>query len=71
MDGYKTGDILTHKDALTGSTREYQILKVNRKTVIFKCVKIGEVEVSGEVRRGKPDENGDLWLKYCGKLCRV
>jgi hypothetical protein len=58
---YAVGDVLIGK-AITGGTREYQVTRVNRVTVEFKLVKIGEMPISGDVHRSKPDENGTLWI---------
>ena len=68
---YKIGDILTSKDALTGRIQEYQVIKTTQKSVFYKCVKIGEMPISGEVRKVRPDENGELWTKNIGRLYKA
>ena len=60
---YKIGDILVGKDFLTGAAREYQVTKTTQKSVFFKCVRIGDMSVSGEVQKARPDERGELWTK--------
>jgi len=68
---YKIGDVLTSRDALTGGTREYQVTKTTQKSVFFQCTKIGEMPVSGEVQKARPNEIGELRTKSNVKLCKA
>ena len=64
---YSVGDRLTGKP-VAGGPREYRVTKVNRATVEFKLVKIGDMPVSGEVHRERLNEDGTLAITR-GKKC--
>ena len=38
---YKIGDVLTSRDAMTGTTWEYQVTKTTQKSVFFKFKRPG------------------------------
>jgi len=68
---FKIGDVLTSKDALTGRTHEYRVTKTTQKSVFFQCTKIGQIPVSGEVQKTRPNERGELWTKSNDRLCKA
>ena len=68
---YKSGDILTSKDIWTGVIREYLVTKTTQKSVFYMCVKIGQMPISGEIRKVRPNENDELWAKNYVRLSKA